>query len=152
MATFGDELIWSSLTEKKYLRRSMGACGQTKRPSSRRLATMHSPSPLEYSRLMTLPRRLRNANTCTPDGSSSNALYQAARRLKPQRISVKPAVIQMRGPAGSPIMLTGSGTSMPRRLERVRLASSLHMAQRCCAHTAVLERFTVLSCFCAPQN
>ena len=44
--------------------------------------------------------------------SSSSALSTlAAKPLKPQRMSVKPTAIQMRVPAGSPIMDAGSRRS-----------------------------------------
>ena len=91
---------------------AVGRLRQMKRPCSNLLANMHRPSPLDQSSLMTLPRRPRNAKTWPLNGSSSNALSTlAARPLNPQRMSVKPAAIQMRVPAGSPIIRADSGKS-----------------------------------------
>ena len=74
----------------------MLACGQTKRPRSSRFASKHSPSPLHHSTLIMSPRRPRNTNTWPLNGSSARAVCTlAARPLKPERVSVTLAAIQM---------------------------------------------------------
>lgn len=77
--------------------------GQMKRPRSRRLASRHNPSPVHHSTFTRSPLRPRNTKMCPLNGFSANVVCTlAARPLKPQRMSVTPAAIQMRVPAGRP--------------------------------------------------
>ena len=81
------------------------ACGQMKRPRSSRFAKRHSPSPSHHNILIRSPRRPRNTNTCPENGFSWRAVCTIPLSpVKPRRRSVTPAAIQMRVPAGSPII------------------------------------------------
>src|SRR5450830_545934 len=92
----------------------LAACGQMKRPRSSRLASRHRPSPVHHSSLMMSPRRPRNTKTWPLNGSACSAVSTlAARPLKPQRMSVTPAAIQIRVWAGRPIMAEAAATPGP---------------------------------------
>jgi hypothetical protein len=74
----------------------LSACGQTKRPRSSRLANRHRPSPSYESTLTRSPRLPRKTNTWPEYGFCSSTVWVAALRpLKPRRMSVTPAAIQM---------------------------------------------------------
>jgi len=80
------------------------ACGQIKRPFSKRLMNRHMPSPLHQRTLSKSPRRPRKANTCPEKGSSVNVVCtNAAKPFMPRRISVTPAASHICVPAGNPI-------------------------------------------------
>ena len=77
------------------------ACGQMKRPRSRRLANRQSPSPSHHSSLTRSPRRPRKTKTWPEYGSCSNTVCATALSpVKPRRRSVTPAAIQMCVPLG----------------------------------------------------
>src|SRR5579871_2648684 len=90
----------------------LSACGQTKRPRSRRLANRHSPSPSHHSTFTRSPRLPRKTNTCPEYGFCSSTVCTAALKpVKPRRMSVMPAEIQMLVLDGSEI--TGSVAPEP---------------------------------------
>lgn len=86
---------------------SSAACGQTKRPRSKRLVK-RQVLPVNWllpSRQIILSessRRPRKTNRCCENGSCSSWFSQsAASEFKPLRMSVTPAPIQTRAPEGS---------------------------------------------------
>lgn len=67
------------------------ACGQIKRPCSKRLANRHSPPLVHHKALSKCPRRPRNKNTCPENGSPASTVCTfAAKVSKPQRMSPPP--------------------------------------------------------------
>ena len=68
---------WARLNETTPL----SACGQTKRPRSRRLANSHKPSPSHHSTFTRSPRLPRKTNTCREYGFCSSTVCATA--LKP---------------------------------------------------------------------
>src|SRR5580698_9147064 len=74
----------------------LSACGQTNRPRSRRLANRHRPSPSHHSTFTRSPRLPRKTNTWPEYGFCSSTVWATALRpVKPRRMSVMPAAIQM---------------------------------------------------------
>src|ERR1700729_795723 len=83
---------WARLNETTPL----SACGQTKRPRSRRLANKQRPSPSHHSTFTRSPRLPRKTNTWPEYGFCSSTVCAAALKpVKPRRMSVTPAAIQM---------------------------------------------------------
>ncbi len=81
------------------------ACGQINRPRSNRFAKRQSPSPSNHRTLIKSPRLPRKMYTCPENGFSCSAVCTIPLSpTKPRRISVTPATIQIRVPAGSPII------------------------------------------------
>ena len=80
------------------------ACGHTKRPRCRRLASSIRPWPSNHSTLRMSPRRPRKTKTWPQKGLAARALCAtAARPSKPFPMSVWPATIHTRVFAGRPI-------------------------------------------------
>src|SRR5436190_7231273 len=76
------------------------AFGQMNRPRSRRLAKRQRPSPSHHNSLIRSPRRPRNTNTCPEQGLSVSTVWTIALSpVKPRRMSVTPAAIQILFPA-----------------------------------------------------
>ena len=73
----------------------LSACGQTKRPRSRRLVNRHMPSPSLHSNFTRSPRRPRNAKTWPLNGSSR----QRHLHLRRQRVD---AAAHVRHASGKP--------------------------------------------------
>src|SRR4029077_1914471 len=87
------------------------ACGQTKRPLSKRLANRHSPSPSNQISFTRSPRRPRKMNTWPESGLSPNLLCTSALSpVKPRRRSVTPAAIHIFVLLGGPIIAPDSPT------------------------------------------
>src|SRR6185503_7860833 len=86
----------------------LSACGQTNRPRSRRLAKRHKPSPSNQSTLIRSPRLPRKTKMCPVKGFWLRAVCASALSpVKPRRMSVVPAAIQIFVPVGMP---TTNGT------------------------------------------
>jgi hypothetical protein len=88
----------------------LSACGQTKRPRSRRLANRHSPSPSNHKSFTMSPRRPRKTNRCPQNGLCASVVCTSAESpSKPFLMSVTPAASQIRVPAGSVIIDSARG-------------------------------------------
>ncbi|KGD57098.1 hypothetical protein DP49_4372 [Burkholderia pseudomallei] len=99
----------SSIDSCAWLRHTTppSARGHANRPRSRRFISRHMPSPLHHNTLTRSPRLPRNTNTWPLNGSRSSTVWTfAAKRLKPERMSVTPAASQIFVWLGSPIMLS----------------------------------------------
>ncbi len=73
------------------------ACGQTKRPRSKRLAIKHRPVPSHHNSLSKSPRRPRKTKICPQNGLLASACCtRALKPVKPLRMSVTPAASQIR--------------------------------------------------------
>ena len=74
----------------------LSACGHTNRPRSSRFENRQSPSPSNHNSLIKSPRRSRKAKTWPESGACSSAVCTSALSpVKPRRMSVTPAAIQI---------------------------------------------------------
>ena len=81
------------------------ACGHRNLPRSSLFAKRQRPSPSHHNILIKSPRRPRKTNTCPENGFSLRAVCTIPLKpVNPRRRSVTPAAIQIRVPAGSPII------------------------------------------------